>query len=84
MHLKRQLYTLKMKKAGNLMNHMNTFNKILDQLQKVGVDIEEEDKTILLLISISDSYESIVTTLLYEKDILKFENVQSSLLNYEK
>ena len=84
LHLKRQLYALKMVEGGSLMDHMNTFNEILDQLQKVGVDIEEEDKALLLLISVSDSYESVVTTLLYGKDTLEFENVQSSLLDHEK
>ena len=84
LHLKRQLYALKMVEGGSLMDHMNTFNGILDQLQKVGVDIEEEDKALLLLTSVSDSYESVVTTLLYGKDTLEFENVQSSLLDHEK
>lgn len=53
------------------MNHMNTFNRILYQLQKVGVNIEEKDKTLLLLTFISDSYDSVVTTLMYKKDTLK-------------
>ena len=59
------------------MDHMNTVNEILDQLQNFGIEIEEEGKAILVLSSISDSYESVVTTLLYGKDTLEFKNVQS-------
>ena len=72
-----------MEEDGSLMYHINTFNKILDQLQKIGIEIEEEDKTLLLLTSASDSYKSVMTTLLYGKNTLEFKNVQSSLLDHK-
>ncbi|GFS39105.1 hypothetical protein Acr_00g0061200 [Actinidia rufa] len=68
LHLKRQLYRLKMEEGGNLMEHMNVFNGYLDQLRKVDVKIDEEDKALLLLTSLPDSYDTLVTTLLYGKD----------------
>ena len=82
LHLKRQLYRLKMDECGSLMEHMNVFNGYLDQLQKVDVKIDEEDKALLLLTSLPDSYDTLVTTLLYGKDTVSLEQVQSSLVSH--
>ncbi|GFS42004.1 hypothetical protein Acr_00g0077610 [Actinidia rufa] len=82
LHLKRQLYRLKMEEGGNLMEHMNVFNGYLDQLRKVDVKIDEEDKALLLLTSLPNSYDTLVTTLLYEKDTVSLEQVQSSLVSH--
>ena len=49
LHLKRQLYGMKMEDDMNINVHMNIFNNYLDQLQKVGFKINEEDKNLLLL-----------------------------------
>ncbi|GFZ09851.1 PAM68-like protein [Actinidia rufa] len=80
LHMKRQLYRLKMEKGGSLMEHMNVFNGYLDQLRKVDVKIDEEDKALLLLTSLPDSYDTLVTTLLYGKDTVSLEQVKSSLV----
>ena len=82
LHLKRQLYKLKMDDGDNLMDHMNVFNGCLDQLRKVDVNIEEEDKALLLLTSLPDSYENLVTTMLYGKDTVNLEQVQASLVSH--
>lgn len=83
LHLKRKLYKLKMDEGGNLMDHMNVFNGYLDQLRKVDVKVEEEDKALLLLTSLPDSYENLVTTLLHGKDTVSLEQVQASLVSYD-
>ena len=73
-----------MEKGGSCIDHMNTFNAIWDQLQKVDVQIEKEDKALLVLTSVSDSYKRVMMTILYGKGTLEFKNVQSSLLDHEK
>ncbi|KAM1562238.1 hypothetical protein ACFX1Z_005269 [Malus domestica] len=72
-----------MDEGGNLMDHMNVFNKYLDQLRKVDVKVEEEDKALLLLTSLPDSYENLMTTLLHGKDTVSLEQVQASLVSYD-
>ncbi|KAM7459649.1 hypothetical protein LguiA_033944 [Lonicera macranthoides] len=84
LNLKRDLYRLKMGEGGNLMDHMNKFHGLVDQLKKVDVKIEEEDEALLLLTSLPDSYENIVTTVLYGKDTLKMVDVESTLLSNDK
>jgi hypothetical protein len=48
-----------------------------------AVKIREEDKEILLLASLFPSYDHLVTTLLYGKETLAFEEVTGSLLSHE-
>ncbi|GFY95706.1 filament-like protein [Actinidia rufa] len=71
-----------MEEGGSLMEHMNVFNGYLNQLRKVDVKIDEEDKALLLLTSLPDSYDTLVTTLLYGKDTVSLEQVQSSLVSH--
>ena len=46
LNLKRELYQLKMEEGENLMEHVSVFNGVVDQLTKVDVTIEEEDKAL--------------------------------------
>jgi len=73
-----------MEDGANLMEHLNVFKGLLDQLGRVDVKIEKEDQTLLLLTSLSDSFEHMVTTVLYGKDTLQMGEVESALLSYEK
>ncbi|GFY80950.1 hypothetical protein Acr_01g0007590 [Actinidia rufa] len=82
LHLKRQLYKMKIEEGRNLMEHMNVFNGYLDQLRKIDAKIEEEDKALLLLTSLPNSYDILATTLLYEKDTVSLEQVQSVLVSH--
>lgn len=81
LNLKRELYKLKMAAQGNVIEHMNVFNGIVDQLEKVDVKLGEEDKALILLTSLPESFDHLVTTILYGKDTLKMEEVQSALLS---
>jgi len=44
--------------------HLNFFNKIISELQTVDVKIDEEDKTLILLSSLSESYYHIINIML--------------------
>ncbi|WRX09050.1 hypothetical protein QQP08_001537 [Theobroma cacao] len=43
LQVRRKLYRLKMEENGDLMKHMNEFDRIIDQLKKVDVKVEEEE-----------------------------------------
>jgi hypothetical protein len=53
------------------------------QLLNFTMKIGEEDKAILMLASLPPSYDHPVTTLLYGKENLVFEEVTKSLLSHE-
>lgn len=59
-------------------NHFD-FNKIICNMLKINVNLEEEDQT-LLLFSLHLSLEHLVFALLYKKDKIDMEDVTSSLL----
>ncbi|CAI8585364.1 unnamed protein product [Vicia faba] len=52
---------------GDLQAHVNAFNNILANLTRLGVKVDNEDKAIVFLCSLSSSYNHLVTTLTHEK-----------------
>ena len=53
-------------------------------LLTLSVKMKEEDKTLLLLCSLPSSYDSLVTTLLYGKETLMYEDIISVLRSNEQ
>ena len=51
-YVKKQLYSLYMKEGSDLLEHLNMFNKLNNQLSSFGVNYEDEDKALLLLTSL--------------------------------
>ena len=68
----------------DVLQHLSKFKSLVSQLLQFKVTFDDEDKAILLLESLPSSYENLMTTLLYGKDTLKFEQVLGSLLSYNK
>jgi len=83
LYLKKQLYGLCMKKGTTHLEHQNFFNKIISKLLVVDVKIDEEDKVLILLSSLLESYNHIITTMLYSKKTLILEEITSTLLSNE-
>ena len=71
--LKKKLYGLKMAEGSALDQHINVFNKIISDLNRVDVKFEEEDKVLILLNSLPESYDNLVTTLMSGKETLELE-----------
>jgi len=68
--LKKQLYSLQIKEEILVMQHLNAFNQILSDLLALEVKVEEENKALLLLSSLPQSYDYLATTIMYEKETL--------------
>jgi len=64
-----------------MLEYLNFFNKI--ELLVVDVKIDEEDKASILLSSLPESYDHIITTMLYSKGTLVLEEFTSTLLSNE-
>ena len=63
---------------------MNNYTKILVDLVNVDMKIEEEDKVLVLLNSLSDEkYETLTLTLINGKRTLIYSDVSAALINYE-
>ena len=83
LYLMKQLYGLRMNEGTTVLEHLNFFNKVISELLAVDVMIDEEDKTLILLSSLSEIYDHIVTTILYGKKTLILEEIMSTLLSNE-
>ena len=79
--MKKQLYSLRMKKGTPILQHLNVLDKILADLLALEVKLEEEDKALLLLSSLPSSYDHLATTIMYGKKTLELENVRQMLQN---
>ena len=80
----KKLYNLKMKEGGVMSNHLNEFNTLASQLISVGIPLDDEIKAVLLLCSLSNSWEGVVmavSTLVAAKTKLKFDEVAATLLS---
>ena len=80
--LKKKLYCLKMAEGSALDQHINLFNKIISDLNRVDVKLEEEDMTLILLNYLLRSYDNLVTTLMWGKETLELEEITSALLSF--
>ena len=82
--LKQKLFGLKMVEGSDLIQHINTFNQIVSDLLRIEVTFEEEDQALMLLSSLPDSLDNLVTTLLWGKETLELEEVTAALLAYNQ
>ena len=81
LHLKKQLYGLCMKEGTTVLEHLNFFNKVISELLALDVKINKKDKALMLLNSLSELYDYIVTIMLYGKKTIILEEVMSTLLS---
>ncbi|GJV61166.1 hypothetical protein Tco_1467266 [Tanacetum coccineum] len=68
--LKQRLFSLRMKVVSSLKEHLDALNLILMDLKNVEVKIEDEDATLVLLVSLPPSFESFVSSFVFGKTLL--------------
>jgi len=73
-----------MVESKTITKQLTKFNKILDDLENIEVQLEDEDKVILLLCALPRSFESFKDTMLYGKEgTVTLEEVQPALRTKE-
>ncbi|KAE8658886.1 Detected protein of unknown function [Hibiscus syriacus] len=66
--LKQRLYSFKMHEEKSISEQIDEFNKIIDDLENIDVKMEDEDKALLLLNSIPNSYDHFKDAMLYGRE----------------
>ena len=79
LRLKLRLYTLRMDEGTSLSVHIADFTSILNDLDKLGVKVEDEDQALLLLCSLSGSFKAFRDIMVYSRDKITLEDVKSNL-----
>jgi len=80
LYLKKQLYWLRSTKEPRCWHLI--FNKVINELLALDIKIDE-DKALILLSSLPQSYDHITTTMLYGKETFILWEVTSTLLSNE-
>ncbi|KAE8655753.1 Retrovirus-related Pol polyprotein from transposon TNT 1-94 [Hibiscus syriacus] len=79
-----RLCGLKMQDDHDLAQHVNVFNQIVSDLTRLDVRIEDEDREMIMLCSLSPSYEHMVTTLIYGKETINVKEIIVALLAHNQ
>ncbi|KAL6328338.1 hypothetical protein AAG906_034481 [Vitis piasezkii] len=79
LHKKIKLYTFKMTLGMSIEEHLDHFNKIILDLENIDIAVSDKDKAILLLTSLDASYTNMKEAIMYRRDSLIFDEVQSIL-----
>ncbi|WVZ01079.1 hypothetical protein V8G54_027148 [Vigna mungo] len=84
-HLVRRLVKLEYSGDQNMIEHLNTFKGIVNQLMKADMKIDDELQALLLLSSLPESWDTLVVTLSNSAPDgkLSLDNITDSLLNEE-
>ena len=84
LHLKRRLYCYLLKDGISISDRINNYTKLFVDLTNMDVVIEDEDKVLILLSSLSDKgYETFVLTLINGRTSLSYTEVIAVLVNVE-
>ncbi|CAJ2674023.1 unnamed protein product [Trifolium pratense] len=82
--LKERLFFYRMSENKSVVEQLSEFNKIIDDLANIDVNLEDEDKAFHLLCALPKSFENLKDALLYGKEgTITLDEVQSTLRTKE-
>eukprot|EP00253_Pinus_taeda_P033098 PITA_33098 len=79
----KKLYNLRMKDGDSVKEHLNAFNTVVSQLPSVDIKISDENKCIILLCSLPNSWDSLVIAIGSNATALQSDEIVSALLMEE-
>ncbi|KAL8497416.1 hypothetical protein ACS0TY_020925 [Phlomoides rotata] len=78
--MKQKLYSYKLLEDMGIEEQLDIFNKSIDDLEGIGVKLEDEDKAIILLNALPKTFEHLKDVMLYGREhSITLEEVQSVL-----
>ncbi|KAK2967224.1 hypothetical protein RJ640_000698 [Escallonia rubra] len=83
--LMKKLFNMRMSENGFVVDHLNDFNGVTNQLESVGINFDDEIRALLFLCSLPDSWNNLVTTVSNStiSGMLTLNDVVSSVMNDE-
>jgi len=84
LQLKSKLYRFQMQRGYSINEHMNSYTKLLTDLVNMDMEIDEEDKAVILLNSLpQEEYETFTLTLINKRKSYSYSEVSAALVSYE-
>uniref|UniRef100_A0A803PJ91 Reverse transcriptase Ty1/copia-type domain-containing protein n=1 Tax=Cannabis sativa TaxID=3483 RepID=A0A803PJ91_CANSA len=82
-YLKQTMYSFKMMEDKYIGVKIDEFNKLIINLENIGVTIEDEDQALLLFSSLPKSFAHFKDRMLYGRESITLDDVQSALNSKE-
>ena len=82
----KRLFNMKMVEGGSVTDHLNEFNTVTSQLSSVGVNFDEEIRSLLILCSLPESWNGLVMVVsnsISRSGTLKYDDVIGVILSEE-
>ena len=80
--LRRQLYSMKLEKGCNMVDHINSVKTVAEHLEAIGDPIAEHDLVIILISSLNEEFNFLITALeTIAEENLTFEYVRDRLIH---
>jgi hypothetical protein len=80
------LFNMNMSEGGSVVDHLNEFNTVTNQLSYVKVDFDDEVRDLLILCSFPESWNGLVMAVsnsVFGSNTLKFDDVVGVILSEE-
>jgi hypothetical protein len=84
--LMKRLFNMKMSEGGSVVDHLNEFNTVTNQLSSVKVDFDDEVRALLILCSLPERWNGLVMAVsnsISGSNTLKFDDVVGVILSEE-
>lgn len=82
-YLKGKFFGFKMTESRTIGQNLDEFNRVILDLENIGIEIDDEDKAIIILNALPKSHSVFVETMKYARETLSFDDVQKALKSKE-
>lgn len=82
-YLRQKLHSFRMNESKSVMENVDEFQRLVDELSSAKVEISDEDQAIFLLISLPEKFDEVRDTLTYGRTSLTLEEVIGAALSKE-
>ncbi|TXG67707.1 hypothetical protein EZV62_008982 [Acer yangbiense] len=79
-HLKQKFFGFKMDERKSLVDNMDGFKKLIQDLESMSIEMNDEDQAVILLNSLPKPYENFVDTLKYGRQTIKLEEIEAAII----
>lgn len=83
-YLKSKFFGFKMHNTESMRDNLDEYNRLTLDLENIGINIDDENKTIILLNSLPKSFTNLVETLKYARDTVSSKDVSRALKSKDR